>query len=124
MESNSRLQACVKACKFYNIIVDVSAISSFTQLLRCEADMVASCHVVLYLHTSILGYLRAMLYMTIESVDKCYTLICTGFHRHIRLPLVSSGVTYTHWPNPSLLCYNTLICTHVSRSLRKIAKHV
>ena len=34
---------------FYSIIVDVSVISSFLQLLICEVDMVASCHVVLYL---------------------------------------------------------------------------
>ena len=46
---SSRLPAYARASKFYNIIVDALAISSFPWLLGCEANMGASCHVVVYL---------------------------------------------------------------------------
>ena len=57
IESNSNLLTRTKACKLITLLLAFLVISSFPQLLRCEADMAVPYHVVPYLqhcYTSII----------------------------------------------------------------------
>ena len=49
LETNSSLLTCTKPCKCIALSLVLSVISSFPQLLRREADMVVSYHIVPYL---------------------------------------------------------------------------
>ena len=122
MESNSRLPAYAKACKFYSITVNVSAISSFSQLFSF-----LPCSTLL----AILVFLD-----TYNSYKQCCTWLLKVFHKCCNTDMYKILPTHPpspscpqesyiimQWPNPSMLCYNILIYTHVIRSLKKITKH-
>ena len=85
IESNSTFLMCIKVCKLIALLLAFSAILPSPQLLRHEADIVASYHIAPYLQSC---HASVVTSNVVYNYWKCYinvvTRTCSGYYWLIR----------------------------------------